>query len=62
MGRRHVPVYSQPDRPKVRNIAGDPKVSLHLVGDTDGEDVITFEAEAVVDPSAPPADQLPGTW
>jgi PPOX class probable F420-dependent enzyme len=51
-------IYSQPDRPKVRNIASDPKVSLHLVGDTDGEDAITFE-EAVVDPSAP-ADQLAG--
>src|SRR4029079_15077003 len=53
-------IYSQPERPKVRNIAGNPKVSLHLVGDTDGEDVITLEGEAVVDPSALPADQLPG--
>ena len=32
-------IYSQPDRPKLRNIAGNPKVSLHLVGDPDGEDV-----------------------
>ena len=53
-------IYSQPDRPKVRNIASDPKVSLHLVGDADGEDAITFEGEAAVDPSVPPADQLPG--
>jgi PPOX class probable F420-dependent enzyme len=30
-------IYSQPDRPKLRNIAGNPKVSLHLVGDPDGE-------------------------
>jgi PPOX class probable F420-dependent enzyme len=51
--------YSQPDRPKLHNIASGPKVSLHLVGDSDGEDVITFEGEAVVDLSAPPADELP---
>lgn len=53
-------IYSQPDRPKLRNIAVDPKVSLHLVGDIEGEDAITFEGTAVVDPSAPPADRLDG--
>jgi PPOX class probable F420-dependent enzyme len=53
-------IYSQPNRPKLRNIAADPKVSLHLVGDTEGEDIITFEGTAALDPSAPPADQLGG--
>lgn len=53
-------IYSQPGRPKLRNIAADPRVSLHLVGDMEGEDVITFEGRAAVDPSAPPADRLPG--
>jgi PPOX class probable F420-dependent enzyme len=53
-------LYSQPDRPKVRNIAGNPKVSMHLVGDPEGEDVITFEGMAELDPSAPPADRLEG--
>ncbi|MEO8423410.1 MAG: TIGR03667 family PPOX class F420-dependent oxidoreductase [Actinomycetota bacterium] len=53
-------IYSQPDRPKLRNIAQDPKVSLHLVGDREGEDAITFEGTAVVDPSVPRADRLDG--
>ncbi|MGZ5305512.1 MAG: TIGR03667 family PPOX class F420-dependent oxidoreductase [Actinomycetota bacterium] len=53
-------IYSQPGRPKLRNIAADPKVSLHLVGDPEGEDAITFEGTAAVDPSAPPADRLDG--
>ncbi len=53
-------IYSQPDRPKLRNIAVEPKVSLHLVGDQEGEDAITFEGTAVVDRSAPRADQLDG--
>jgi PPOX class probable F420-dependent enzyme len=53
-------IYSQPDRPKLRNIAANPKVSLHLVGDMEGEDVITFEGTAAPDPSAPPCDALDG--
>lgn len=53
-------IYSQPGRPKLRNIAADPRVSLHLVGDMEGEDVITFEGTAAVDPSAPRADRLEG--
>lgn len=53
-------IYSQPGRPKLRNIAEDPKVSLHLVGDREGEDIITFEATAELDPSAPRADRLDG--
>ena len=52
-------IYSQPDRPKLRNIASNPKVSLHLVGDPDGEDVITVEGIAVLDRAAPPLDALP---
>ena len=51
-------LYSQPDRPKLRNIAGNPKVSLHLVGDPEGEDIVTVEGEASLDPSAPPVDEL----
>ena len=53
-------IYSQPDRPKLRNIAVEPKVSLHLVGDQEGEDAITFEGTAAVDRSAPRADELEG--
>jgi PPOX class probable F420-dependent enzyme len=51
--------YSQPGRPKLANIAGNPKVSLHVVGDVEGEDVVTFEGVATLDPSAPPSDTVP---
>jgi len=51
--------YSQPNMPKLRNIAVNPKVALHLVGDPDAEDVITIEGVAAVDPGAPPADARP---
>lgn len=53
-------LYSQPDRPKLANIASNPKVALHLVGDDEAEDVVTFEGTAAVDPTAPPADQVEG--
>jgi PPOX class probable F420-dependent enzyme len=49
-------IYSQPDRPKLHNIVGNPMVSLHLVGDPDGEDVVTVEGIAGLDPAAPPLD------
>ena len=51
--------YSQPDRPKLANIAANPKVSLHPVGDPDAEDAVTLEGTAAIDPSAPPSDQIP---
>ena len=50
--------YSQPGRPKLANIAANPKVSLHLVGDAEAEDVATFEGMAALDPSAPASDQV----
>ena len=52
-------LYSQPGRPKLTNIEANPKVSLHLVGDAKGEDIVTIEGTAAVDPSAPPGDQIP---
>jgi PPOX class probable F420-dependent enzyme len=51
--------YSQPGRPKLANIASNPKVSIHPVGDPDAEDAVTFEGTAVVDVSVPPGDQIP---
>jgi PPOX class probable F420-dependent enzyme len=50
--------YSQPGRPKLANIALNPKVSLHLVGDSEAEDVVTFEGVAALAPSAPPSDHV----
>jgi PPOX class probable F420-dependent enzyme len=52
-------LYSQPQAQKVRNIAVNPKVSLHL-GDVAGGDVVTVEGAAVVDPDAPRADHVEG--
>lgn len=46
--------YSQPGRPKLVNIAANPKVALHLVGDPEGERVVTVEGAAALDPAAPP--------
>jgi PPOX class probable F420-dependent enzyme len=51
--------YSQPGRPKLVNIAANAKVSLHLVGDPAGEDVVTIEGVAALDPDAPAVDALP---
>ena len=51
--------YSQPGRPKLANIAVDPKVALHLVGDPDGEDIVAIEGVAALDPVAPPLDAVP---
>jgi len=50
-------LYSQPQRPKLANIAANPRVSLHLVGDVEAEDVVTIEGDAAPDPSVVPADQ-----
>ena len=52
-------LFSQPDRPKLRNIASDPRVSLHLEGGREGEDVVTFEGVARIVPDGPPATEVP---
>ncbi len=52
-------IYSQPGRPKLANIAANPKVSLHPVGDPDAEDAVTVEGTAALDPSVAAADQIP---
>jgi PPOX class probable F420-dependent enzyme len=51
-------IYSQPDTPKLRNIARNPKVALHFDGDGQGGNIVVFNGEARVDPQAPPADQV----
>jgi PPOX class probable F420-dependent enzyme len=51
--------YSQPGRPKLANIAANPRVSLHPVGAADAEDAVTIEGTAALDASAPPSDQIP---
>ena len=46
-------IYSQPNAPKLRNIAANPQVSLNFQANAEGEDVVVLNGEAVVDPSAP---------
>jgi len=51
-------VFSQPGAQKLRNLAANPRVAVHLDTDEAGEDVVTIEGTAAVDPDAPPSDQL----
>jgi PPOX class probable F420-dependent enzyme len=53
-------LYSQPDAQKVRNVAANPRVSLHLNDDGEGGDVVTLEGRATVDPDTPRADRVDG--
>ena len=48
--------YSQPDTPKVRNIAGSPGVSFHLQSDDMGDHMLIVEGTAEIDRSIPAMD------
>jgi PPOX class probable F420-dependent enzyme len=51
-------IYSQPDKPKLSNIAANPRVSLHLRGTETGGEVVVFEGSATPTPDLVPADQM----
>jgi PPOX class probable F420-dependent enzyme len=51
--------YSQPNTPKLRNIARSPAVSFHLQSDPYGDHYLTVEGTASIDSSVPPSDQHP---
>jgi PPOX class probable F420-dependent enzyme len=53
-GEASVLLYSQPDTPKLRNIAENPRVSLHLDGNGRGGDIVVCVGKARItdDPSA----------
>ena len=53
-------LYSQPGAQKVRNVAANPKVALHLGDNGDGDDVVTVEGTAAVEPDTPRADRVEG--
>jgi PPOX class probable F420-dependent enzyme len=53
-------LYSQPGAQKVRNLAANPKVALHLGDDGNGGDVVSFEGTATVEPHSPRADRVDG--
>lgn len=52
-------IYSRPDAAKLRHIHERPRVALNFNTDAQGDDVVVLTGAAAVDPSAPPADQLP---
>jgi PPOX class probable F420-dependent enzyme len=41
-------LFSQPRKPKLLNIAANPRVSLHLEGGREGEDIVVFEGRAKI--------------
>lgn len=51
-------LYSKPDTPKLRNIAANPRVSLHLDGDGNGGDIVIISGRAAISDD-PPADAVP---
>jgi PPOX class probable F420-dependent enzyme len=51
-------IFSQPSAQKLRNLADNPRVAVHVDTDEAGEDVLTIEGTAAVDPDAPPSDRL----
>jgi PPOX class probable F420-dependent enzyme len=51
-------VFSQPDKPKLRNIARNPRVSLNLNSDSTGGEIVILSGTATVDPSGPSDDEI----
>jgi PPOX class probable F420-dependent enzyme len=52
-------VYSRPEAAKLRNLARNPRVALHLDDNGQGGDIVILEGTAALDPSLPPADAVP---
>ena len=51
--------YSQPDTPKLRNLAANQRVSFHLNCDEIGNQMVTIEGDAWIDESAPKSNEIP---
>ncbi len=51
-------IFSQPKGQKLRNIEGNPKVSLHLDGDGHGGDIVVISGEARVVTDVPRAHEI----
>lgn len=50
-------LYSIPGQAKLRNIAGNPAVALHLDSAAAGDDIVIVTGTAALDSSAPPVDK-----
>jgi PPOX class probable F420-dependent enzyme len=46
-------LFSQPDKPKLHNIAANPHIALHLDSDGQGGNVVVVNGHARVDPGGP---------
>ncbi len=57
-GARSVLIYSQPNKPKLRAIAQNPRVALSFNTDAQGGNVVVFTGDAQIDQAAPPATQV----
>lgn len=51
-------VYSQPNKPKLRNLSENPNVAFGLDVTDIGRDIIRFDATAAHEPGHPPADRV----
>jgi PPOX class probable F420-dependent enzyme len=51
-------VFSQPHAQKLRNLAGNPRVAVHLESEGTADEVVTIDGTAAVDPDAPPSDRI----
>jgi PPOX class probable F420-dependent enzyme len=51
-------LYSQPETAKLRNVAANPRVAMHLPADAVGDDVVIVSGRAAISDD-PPAHELP---
>jgi len=51
-------IFSQPESLKLKNIERNPRVSLNFNSDENGDDVMIFFGEAILDRSGPPANEV----
>lgn len=58
-GDDEIVIYSQPDKPKLRNISARPAVALNFNATDSGDDVVVFHGEARVDHDAPACSDVP---
>jgi PPOX class probable F420-dependent enzyme len=52
-------IYSQRDKPKLRNIAANPTVALNFNATESGGDVVVFHGDARIDEDAPACADVP---
>jgi PPOX class probable F420-dependent enzyme len=50
-------LFSQAHAQKLRNLAGNPRVAVHLESEGTADEVVTIDGTAAVDPDAPPSDR-----